>query len=44
MDELDAVETAQNTLVIAEYLKNEMVTVHIDVLRALLARATRSHD
>ena len=47
MDELEAVQYASNILWMAEYdelAEDERVSIQVQILRALLARATRSHD
>lgn len=45
MDELEAVKYAQNRLEHADTADiDEMILIEREVLRALLARATRAHD
>ena len=47
MDELEAVEYAQTRIFLSDKFKrpeDEWLNIPVGVLRALLARATRSHD
>ena len=47
MDELKAVQYAKNILWVAEYderTETDTVAIQIQILRALLAMATRPHD
>jgi hypothetical protein len=44
MDELEAVKVAEEQVKVAQEWGQKDVFVPVDVLRALLARATRSHD
>lgn len=44
MDELEAVERARSALQFAEKMDHSYVALNIETFRALLARATRSHD